>query len=334
MTRPENGDYLSETDLHQSATEVDVGFERATLKEHHLAKLTFVENKNKLLNALNQRLQENECGALYSLHYRNLLSYVTAIKDTTRKPYQFHPRLDLVCQKTERAKNLPEFGVNSPGMDLIHSKLAPEVILSRNNLVDVFERLSDKDQQSLAPKSIRLGASIVNDREAVEIDLWQLKRACRAADFLKSLPVDINSFHPSIYNQQIQAHLEIKKTYLQTPLADVYNLIKDYEAHAASGKSAAIWFEHQIFKPLLAVCIAARNNGDLALLKAIGCEFNPRGLLSSDSDISIEETNRATLFDWDLGGYYFVNWHKDAEYLFYRKEELEVLPADFSAELV
>ena len=116
-----------------SPVESAADFEVASLKEHDRAKLSFIEAKANLLTVLNNRLQEAGCGPLYSLHYQRLLHYVADVEAYQKHPYRSSPMLHLECDRTVRYQHLSDFRAYAPGMDLIHSELAPEVLQSRKN---------------------------------------------------------------------------------------------------------------------------------------------------------------------------------------------------------
>ena len=321
-----------------SPVESAADFEVASLKEHDRAKLSFIEAKANLLTVLNNRLQEAGCGPLYSLHYQHLLRYVADVEAYQQNPHQSSPMLHLECDRTEYYKTLYDFRVYGLGMGLIHSELAPAVLQSRKTLVEVFERLSEEDRKSLLPQtSIKISdrhfASSKRVKSNIEVNLWQLKQASLESDYLKSLPAEIERHHPEVYNARIQDALATEEAYLKEPWGDIHRLVLAYAQHASTEEAVA-FFMAQIFKPFFAVCMAARDNGDLCLLRAVGHKLNPQefitwGLVGN----CFNDARGRELMEMDLGGWYAKNYPEDAEYLFYEAEKIETVAADSSLEM-
>ena len=321
-----------------SPVESAADFEVASLKEHDRAKLSFIEAKANLLTVLNNRLQEAGCGPLYSLHYQRLLHYVADVEAYQKHPYRSSPMLHLECDRTVRYQHLSDFRAYAPGMDLIHSELAPEVLQSRKTLVEVFERLSEEDQKSLLPQtSIKISdrhfASSKEVKSDIEVNLWQLKQASLESDYLKSLPAEIERDHPEVYNARIQDALAIEEAYLEEPRGDIHRLVITYAQHASTEEAMA-FFKPQIFEPFFAVCMAARDNGDLCLLRAVGHKLNPQGFIPWGLVGNCFDAARGReIMETDLGGWYAKNYPKDAEYLFYEAEKIETVMADSSLKM-
>ncbi|MCY3804426.1 MAG: hypothetical protein OXF85_00915 [Candidatus Saccharibacteria bacterium] len=316
--------------------EAMLGFEVASLEEHDCARLNFIEAKANLLDTLNHKLQEAGCGSLRSLHYQHLLRYVRAVEAYQQDSCQKRsPMLHLECQsKLLYYEGLASLGfkVNASGMNLIHSELAPTVLQTRQTLVEVFERLSEEDQRSLLPQtSIKIsnkGFTPVGGIEGnIEIDFWSLKQASLEQDYLENLPVKINRHHPEVYNKRIREAVATEKAYLSEPRTAIFRLVGAYRQHAST-EEAVEFFKSQIFEPIFAVCLAARDNGDLQLLRAVGYKLNPNGFLGLGSVGNPFDEVASGLMETDLGGRYAKNYPEDAEYLFYEAEKMETVATD------
>ena len=150
MKNHETKDQPNRIDLSQLSAETKI--ETASLKEHQQAQLDFLSAKTNLLSALNQRLEENDCGPLRSLHYRALLEYMAAVENKPiRSRYSQRPALHLEAGDSFDLGVYDKFKIFSLEAETKHVELLSAVIASRNALADVFKRLSKEDQKSLLP---------------------------------------------------------------------------------------------------------------------------------------------------------------------------------------
>ena len=160
-----------------------------------------------------------------------------------------------------------------------------------------------------------------------------MKQASLESDYLKSLPAEIERDHPEVYNARIQDALATEEAYLEEPRGDIHRLVITYAQHASTEEAMA-FFKPQIFEPFFAVCMAARDNGDLCLLRAVGHKLNPQGFIPWGLVGNCFDAARGReIMETDLGGWYAKNYPKDAEYLFYEAEKIETVMADSSLKM-
>ena len=124
--------------------------EVASLREHREAKQRFLKSKFKLLEALDQQLEQLGSGRLYSLHYSSLVKYLSEFKKSGPIFSRIGPHLELDCLPKGHYSPRLNLQINGYGMEFIHSELAPAVLESRQKLVETFQRLAKEDQRDSA----------------------------------------------------------------------------------------------------------------------------------------------------------------------------------------